>query len=65
MGREDATVKLVNNVVAFLLNGIRYQLADSKLEIVDRTRNIEITNTIKNPYLSEKKKRIYLVMLIG
>lgn len=40
-----ATIKLVNNAIAFLFDDIRYEIAGTE---IDRTRNVGISSTIKN-----------------
>lgn len=44
-GNADATVKFVNNAVAFMFDDIRYEIGGVE---VDRTKNVGITTTIKN-----------------
>lgn len=44
----DNSLKLINNAMAFLINEIRYEIGGV---IVDRTKNVGITSTLKN-YLS-------------
>lgn len=41
----DNTLKLINNAMAFLINEIRYEIGGV---IVDRTKNVGVTSTLKN-----------------
>ena len=51
-GNATATVKLVNNAMAFLFEDIRYEIGGVE---VDRVKNLGITTTIKN-LLSARKE---------
>ena len=47
-GQTEATVEFVNNAMAYLFEEIRYEIG---VIVIDRTKNVGVTSTIKN-YLS-------------
>ena len=63
-GTDEATVKLVNNAMAFLFEDIRYEI--SGIEI-DRVKNVGITTTLKNilSIRDQEKKRMKTACWLG
>ena len=63
-GTTEATVKLVNNAMAFLFEDMRYEI--SGIEI-DRTKNVGVTTTLKNilSIREQEKRRLKTACWLG